>query len=139
MATSQDIIAAARALIGTPYHHQARLPGVGMDCAGPVMWVGQKLGLLPADLPQNYGRHPTGELEQLLDRHLMRISTAIPGCVIGIKWFAATHHVGIVGGYLGALTMIHSLPSMHGVREHGLRGKWCDQVTGLWAYRGVML
>jgi cell wall-associated NlpC family hydrolase len=30
----EDIIAAARSWIGTPYCHQASLKGVGCDCSG---------------------------------------------------------------------------------------------------------
>ena len=33
----ETIIAEARAWIGTPYHHQAALKGVGCDCLGQIL------------------------------------------------------------------------------------------------------
>ena len=37
--TSADIIAIARACLGTPFRHQGRIPGVALDCAGLVVAV----------------------------------------------------------------------------------------------------
>ena len=34
MTDSAKIVAQARSWLGTPYHHQARLKGVGCDCLG---------------------------------------------------------------------------------------------------------
>ena len=41
--TRPAIVAAARAWIGTPYHHQASLRGVGCDCLGLVRGVWRDL------------------------------------------------------------------------------------------------
>ena len=41
--TRTDIIAEARAWIGTPYRHQASLKGVGCDCLGLVRGVWRAL------------------------------------------------------------------------------------------------
>ena len=46
--TQQAIIRVAREWIGTPYHHQAALKGVGCDCLGLVRGVYREL----------YGREP---------------------------------------------------------------------------------
>src|SRR6185437_17129428 len=37
--TRQDIVAEARAWIGTPYRHQGSLKGIGCDCLGLVRGV----------------------------------------------------------------------------------------------------
>ena len=37
--TRTDVVAAAREWLGTPFHHQARLRGVGVDCVGLVIGV----------------------------------------------------------------------------------------------------
>ena len=34
---NKNMIAAARACLGTPFHHQGRMPGVGLDCIGLVI------------------------------------------------------------------------------------------------------
>src|SRR5215207_7343246 len=36
MTTREQIVAAARGWIGTPYHHQASVKGVGCDCLGLI-------------------------------------------------------------------------------------------------------
>jgi hypothetical protein len=36
MVTREAIVAAARSWLGTPYHHQASLKGVGSDCIGVI-------------------------------------------------------------------------------------------------------
>lgn len=37
MPTRDDFVNAARAYIGTPWHHRGRLPGVAIDCGGIVV------------------------------------------------------------------------------------------------------
>ena len=43
----QDVVTAAREWIDTPFHHQARLKGVGVDCVGLVIGVARELALVP--------------------------------------------------------------------------------------------
>lgn len=50
MVKTEDIIAEARTWIGTPYHHQASLKGVGCDCIGLVRGIFRELyGFNPAE------------------------------------------------------------------------------------------
>ena len=51
------IVAEARSMIGTPWHHQGRLPGVGLDCIGLVVCVLDRLGYTAKD-KQGYRRAP---------------------------------------------------------------------------------
>lgn len=43
-------IEAAETWLGTPYHHRARVPGVGVDCLMLIADAYQQAGLVPADL-----------------------------------------------------------------------------------------
>jgi len=43
------VVCAARAWLGTPYHHQARVRHAGADCAMFPIAVYQECGVLPAD------------------------------------------------------------------------------------------
>jgi len=62
----------ARAWIGTPFHHQGRVKGVGVDCLGLMVGVINSLGGHIVDRPA-YSRYPTGDYlldgmrEQLLE------------------------------------------------------------------------
>ena len=50
--TREDVVAAVRGWIGTPYHHQASLCGVGTDCLGLVRGVYRTLyGREACDVP----------------------------------------------------------------------------------------
>ena len=46
----------ARGWIGTPYHHQASLKGVGTDCLGLVRGVYRELNGQEAEAPPAYSR-----------------------------------------------------------------------------------
>jgi NlpC/P60 family putative phage cell wall peptidase len=57
--TRADIIAEAESWLGTPYHHQASLKGVGADCLGLVRGVWRALyGPEPLDIPA-YAQDPS--------------------------------------------------------------------------------
>jgi NlpC/P60 family putative phage cell wall peptidase len=44
MPTQNEIVAAARGWIGTPYRHQGALKGVGCDCLGLILGVWREIG-----------------------------------------------------------------------------------------------
>lgn len=106
-------------MIGTPFQHQARMPGVGLDCAGLVIAVARRLGLVPANFDiTGYQRTPDGlSLERNCDAHLVRIAAADldGGDVVLIAWGDGDpHHVGIVADYLhGGLSMVHAEGRRH--------------------------
>jgi NlpC/P60 family putative phage cell wall peptidase len=62
-------IAAARSWIGTPYHHQASVRGIGADCLGLVRGVYSEVMARDAELPPPYSRDwgETNRAETLLD------------------------------------------------------------------------
>jgi len=49
----------ARKWIGTPFHHQGRAMGAGVDCLGLVVCVFNSLGARIVD-QESYSRYPTG-------------------------------------------------------------------------------
>lgn len=52
MVTREAIVKAARGWLGTPYHHQASLKGVGADCLGLVRGIWRELyGPEPEAMP----------------------------------------------------------------------------------------
>ena len=65
--TPADIIAAARAAIGTPFRHQGRSVGRALDCAGLVIHVVRTLEIDHQDRT-DYPRRPhNNELQAQLD------------------------------------------------------------------------
>jgi cell wall-associated NlpC family hydrolase len=113
VATRAEIIAEARSYIGTPWQHQGRLKGVGVDCAGVVVGVGKTCGVISGDswaLGTGYGRQPNPikmkmALDALLDR--VRKENMLPG---DVAWLRAgcdlAQHLGI---FSERNTLIHAV------------------------------
>jgi NlpC/P60 family putative phage cell wall peptidase len=104
MIARDTIIAAAHDWIGTPYHHQASLKGVGCDCLGLIRGLWRELqGPEPEPLPpytRDWG-DATGSqpLLEAAGRHLVptEIARALPGDVIVFRMQAGVaKHAGIL-------------------------------------------
>ena len=117
---ASKIIAAAREYVGTPFHHQGRQKGIGIDCAGLVECVARDVGY---DVPiyNGYGREPyKGQLEAVLAQHLI-VGEITPGCVLLFKFpNAPAMHIGI---YTGS-TIIHAWSQPGKCVEHDYDKKW---------------
>ena len=114
--TRTHIISLARAWLGTPYHHQASLRGVGTDCVGLVRGIWRELHdgtdaeAAPAytrDWAEASGRETLIEAAR---RHLIEIapSQIQPGDVLIFRWRRHTlaKHCAILSA---PAAMIHAL------------------------------
>ena len=114
-----DIVAEARTWIGTPFQHQARLKGVGVDCVGLLIGVGRALELVAPDFDiRGYARSPDGKslvgqaghFMTRIEPHAMRAGDAIV-----IRWARDPQHVGLLGDYVhGGLSLIHAYGEVDG-------------------------
>lgn len=93
--SSGAIVAAARGWIGTPYHHQASLKGVGCDCLGLVRGIWRELvGEEPEELvPYRPDWAEAGGGERLLaaaERHFRPVPAEVAGSgdVVLFRWRA---------------------------------------------------
>lgn len=142
MTTRTDIVECAREFLGTPFHHQARLKGVGVDCAGLCIGVARKFGLIdPAWDITGYDRNPNGHtlmaacLQQLdpVDWDLMQ-----PGDVIMVRFDTHPQHLGILGDYRhGGLSIIHASGNAGSVIETRLMFSNAMQFVAAFKYRGI--
>lgn len=125
---TRQVINAARAYIGTPFRHQGRVKGLGVDCVGLVAGVATDLGLTVLDRT-GYGRQPyRGELEAALDEQpmLARVfGEPEPGDVLVMGFAGPPQHVGIL---TDNGTMIHAWESAGKVTEHTFSGSWRSRV-----------
>jgi len=115
------VLAEARRWIGTPYHHQAAIRGVGCDCVGLVRGVYEALGCGPVGAVPAYSRDWGDAIgnEGVLAAaraHLIEVPAAGagPGHVVVLRWRARqlAKHAAILTG----ATFIHALEP-HGVVE----------------------
>lgn len=133
------IVAEARSWIGTPYHHQASVKGVGCDCLGLLRgvwraWLGPEPEAMPA-----YSRDWTearGE-ETLLaaaGRHLERIPTpdaeAGDVLVFRLRPEAVAKHAGIL---VAATRFVHAQERV-GTVEVSLSPWWRRRIAGVFRF-----
>ena len=128
------VVAVARAWLGTPYHDQASLRGVGCDCLGLARGVWREMvGAETFPIPP-YSRDwgEIGPREVLAEgaRRMMReiaIVDAVPGALILFRMAprAIAKHVGILAG---PDSFIHSYERL-GVIEEGLTPIWRRRIA----------
>jgi len=130
-----DIINAARECLDTPYLHQGRRIGKGLDCAGVVAHVASRLGYKTIEVP-GYGRTPyKGLLEKAADSQpfLERINSLEPGCVLMMRFTGDPQHVGIYTGE----NIIHAYQAVEKVCEHRLDDKWLKRIVRIYRFKDV--
>ncbi|MBS97080.1 MAG: hypothetical protein CMI01_00165 [Oceanospirillaceae bacterium] len=117
--STQSICNAARSFKGTPYKHQGRTPGAGLDCIGLVMAAHQTAGI-EFDLPTDYSRVPR---PALLLKHLGRYCHTVPvqemaaGDILLLKLRHYPQHLAL---YVGENSIVHSYQAARKVIEQEL-------------------
>jgi cell wall-associated NlpC family hydrolase len=139
---AQEIVAIARATIGTPYRHQGRIDGLALDCAGVPVHVAKQLGI-PLTAYTRYGRLPVpAEMRAALDAHLQRVPREAMqiGDVAWLRFDAEPQHLAIVADYpLGGFSIIHADNGrgLARVVEHRLDASWARRIVAVWRYPGL--
>ena len=135
--TPDAILDAARALIGTPFRHQGRIPHLALDCAGLVVAVAQAVGAEYAD-QTGYSRSPSGRLlENALDGQpgLVRVAQLAarqPGDVLLMRFAGDPQHLAIDAG----ATIIHAYEAVGEVVEHDMTDAWLRRIARVYRFRG---
>ena len=135
MTTREEIVEEARSWKGTPYLHQGRLKGRGVDCLGVVAMVGRALGLTDYDR-LDYGRLPNPRrMRAELKAHLVEISLrdALPGDVVHMSWGIDPMHLGI----LTPAGIVHAYSRIPAVVEHPVDGEWRGRMRFAYRYPGI--
>ena len=113
MTQRAHIVQTAREWLETPFHHQARVKGAGVDCAGLVIGVARELGLVAAEFDvAGYARNPDGSslmANCMAVMHPIAREAMQPGDVIVVRYDKHPQHLGILGDYRhGGLSIIHA-------------------------------
>jgi NlpC/P60 family putative phage cell wall peptidase len=140
--TRADVLAATRSWLGTPYHHQASVRGVGTDCLGLVRGVWRDLYAAEPEAPPPYTPDwaEATAAETLRDaaaRHLLPVplTDARPGDVLVFRLRAGcpAKHAGILAS---PTTFIHAMEGA-AVVEAPLLPWWRRRVAAAFAFPGV--
>lgn len=145
LARRRRIVAAARACLGTPWVHQGRRPGVGLDCVGLLVAIARALGVAHVDL-RAYPRDPTGVLVPTLRRSLVELPLAmVPqlGDVVVFRIRREPQHVAVIvdraGCRHGSRNMVHALRDtpVSRVVEHVYDAAWQRRAVHLFTWPGL--
>lgn len=141
MATRADVVAAARSLLGTPYQHMGRSPGVALDCAGVLICVARACGLVGPDFDvPAYRRRPDGTLLDWCDAHMRRIpsSEMRAGDAVVIATDSLPQHLALLGDYRGrGHSIIHASEKAKGVIETRLLFSRALRLVAAYALPGI--
>lgn len=135
-----DIVRVAQSYLGTPFRHQGRVPGLGLDCAGLYVCLCQELGIHHADA-SGYPRTPyDGKLEAELDGQpsLVRIAKgdAGKGDLLAMRITGAPQHIAIHAGSInGCPYVIHASEQHGGVVLHRLDDLWGGRVVRVYRFK----
>lgn len=141
MISRAQVVATARAWVGTPFREQAHVRGHGADCVGYVRGVGEDIGDLPAGFEITYKQSPdNGRMQRECRKYLRPVPVAQmqPGDVVLIKQAGnEPHHMGILVDYRDGLGIVHALKARGKVVEHRLDSKWRSSISAAFSYPSV--
>jgi len=133
MLNNPQSMSAVRACIDTPFHHQGRSPGVGIDCIGLII-----IAMIAANIKVNdrtdYGRRPDKDsLINALEEHgatPIEKEAARAGDVLVFRYDNQPQHVALA---TSENTMIHSFAPAGKVVETHMGDYWKRRIVT--AYR----
>ena len=106
------VVDEARKLLGTPWHHQGRVAGMGLDCVGVVIIAGKRAGAALEDvhgyrLPCD-STHLIDEIERQTDKVGTYIEQSEPGD-LAVFWTTRPDrpkHFGVITSPLTMVTIV---------------------------------
>jgi len=132
-----NVVVEARTWLGTPYHHQARVRGVGVDCAMLLCEVFEACGMIPHVDPRPYP--PDWHLHRSEEKYLGwikqyadQVDAPLPGDVVLYKFGRTVSHAGIV---IDWPMIIHAYRGQGCVMSEGDRGELGPRIAGFWRVR----
>lgn len=127
----------ARSYVDTPYVHQGRVKGAGVDCCGLIIAVAKELNLSNFDI-DGYSRHPpVKDFLRYFHQECTEVKNAMPGDII---LFRIRHqvHCGILGNQDLRPTLIHAYQSVAKVVEHGLDPTWTNLAINYFRFPNIL-
>lgn len=136
------VVAQAKTWVGTPYHHEARVKGAGVDCAMLLAEVYEAAGLIPHTVPPHYP--PDWHLHRSEERYLNFITKyaqplaedapRLPGDVVTYKFGRCISHAAIV---IDWPLVIHAVKPLGVIVDHGDSKFWATRFAGAWTLWGT--
>lgn len=138
--TAEHFIEEARRYVGTPWVHQGRAPGAGLDCIGIIVCAARAAGATIVDR-DGYGRQPNPrQLMAAFEENFEQIDPADrrPGDLLVFYWRESRklgrlpQHAGIVTERRGGEGLLHAYDRVGRTVETGLDERWTSRVHSAW-------
>jgi NlpC/P60 family putative phage cell wall peptidase len=128
----QAMIVAARRCLGTPFHHQGRQPGIGLDCIGLIVIALQAAGMTVQDR-FDYAPRPDGAslIDGLLAHGAIPVTTHFPGDILLFRYDQQPQHVALA---LPDDHMIHAFAPAGRVVESVIGDYWRRRLLGVYRF-----
>jgi NlpC/P60 family putative phage cell wall peptidase len=142
MTKRQEIVAITRSWIGTPYHHQESLKGIGCDCLGLLRGVWREFygSENPEQMPNyspSWGDHRTDDPLMMIAKKYFVEHRGEPRegdlLLFRMRRGMAVKHCSIVSD---PMHMVHAY-SLHQVREDEITEWWKKKLVGKFRFKGV--
>ncbi len=132
--TGMDVVCVARGFLGTPFRHQGRVPGRGLDCAGVIVCAARALGLSGYDVA-GYGRLPSGDAmaDHLRAAGCRAIEIPSPGDIYLMRFETNPQHLALVTD----IGVLHAYAEIGRVVEHRLDAVWRARIVGAFRLPGI--
>jgi cell wall-associated NlpC family hydrolase len=132
MVTGAQVAAEARTWVGTRWHRNAALKGVGADCIGVVAGTALALGL-PVRYRNDYSQAPDGSLMRELAAQCVALDRVEAGAVLAMEFNFTPHHVGIYTGD----GLVHAYAQVRKCVFSPWDAYWLAKVRGIFRLPGV--
>jgi cell wall-associated NlpC family hydrolase len=139
-ADRERVIAEAKTWIGTPWHHEARVKGAGVDCVMLLCEVYERAGVLSHVVPDHYSPdvmlHRGHEVVlPYLENYGFEVESPEIGDVVVYHFARSYSHAGI---YVGNAEIIHAYRPMRGVVRTSMDdGRLMDRARKFYTMRGL--
>jgi cell wall-associated NlpC family hydrolase len=126
----QASVVAARACLDTPFHHQGRAPGTGLDCIGLIVVALRGAGYSVQDRI-DYGRRPDGvSLVEALHAHGANpVDVVEAGDILLFRYDGQPQHAALA---TSGDSMIHSFAPAGKVVETTIGDYWRRRLVGIY-------
>lgn len=135
--SASDVIFHARQCLRTPFHHQGRQPGIGIDCAGLIIHAFREAGYRVTD-DARYSRNPQpGRMREVMERIVYRENEWSEWQPADILYFRIVHDPQHLALWTGS-SIIHAYLTAGKVVEQGLDETWKRRLVARYRHPGLI-
>lgn len=140
MSLREDIVAEALSWKGTPWHHNARVKGQGVDCAQLLVAVYHAVGLIELPQLENYPRdwHLHKQEPKFLNYLLGYADRTEQWALGNVAMFQYGRHASHAGIIVGEQKICHAWIDVHEVTVTDLtNAPMASRLVGIYQLKGI--